>query len=165
MPSFRTTRRVGHSAQNMFALVADVEKYPQFLPMCTGLEVCRRSVDARGREIVVADMSVGYKAIRETFTSRVTLDREALKIIVEYVDGPFRHLENTWTFVNEHAEGERARSRVEFFIDYEFKSRMLGMLMGGLFDAAFRKFAEAFERRADTLYGHRQQQAGVAPGA
>ncbi len=164
MPSFRTTRRVAHSAADMFALVADVEKYPQFLPMCTGLDVRRRSTDARGREVIVADMSVGYKAIRETFTSRVTLDREALKILVEYVDGPFRHLENTWTFVDETPVA-LPRSKIDFFIDYEFKSRMLGLLMGSLFDAAFRKFAEAFERRADALYGRSAQQAGVAPGA
>lgn len=165
MPSFRTTRRVNHSAEDMFALVADVEKYPQFLPMCTGLEIRRRNTDARGREVVVADMSVGYKAIRETFTSRVTLDPDGLKILVEYVDGPFRHLENVWTFVSEASVAGEPRSKVEFFIDYEFKSRMLGLLMGGLFDAAFRKFAEAFERRADELYGRRRQQAGASPGA
>ncbi len=152
MPTFRTTRRVAHSAADMFELVADVEKYPLFLPMCTGLTVRRRSTDAQGREVIVADMSVGYKAIRETFTSRVTLDKPALLILVEYIDGPFRHLENRWTFTEEAAGGTGARSRIDFFIDYEFKSRMLGILMGGLFDAAFRKFAEAFERRANQLY-------------
>ena len=158
MPSFRTTRRVAHSAANMFELVADVEQYPQFMPMCTGLDVRRRSTGPDGRETVIADMSVGYKAIRETFTSRVTLDRAALQILVEYVDGPFKHLENRWNFCDE--EGAAQRSRVEFFIDYEFRSRMLGLLMGGLFDAAFRKFAAAFERRADLLYG-KSRQAGA----
>ena len=153
MPTFRTTRRVGHSANDMFDLVADVEKYPLFLPMCTGLDVRRRSVDSEGRDVILADMSVGYKAIRETFTSRVTLDRSNWRILVEYVDGPFRHLENKWTFVDEAAVGEAPRSRIEFFIDYEFRSRMLGVIMGGIFDTAFRKFTDAFEQRADKIYG------------
>jgi len=164
MPTFRTTRRVAHSAADMFELVADVEKYPLFLPMCTGLDVRRRSTDPQEREVIVADMSVGYKAIRETFTSRVTLDREALTILVEYIDGPFKHLENRWTFVDEPG-GTGPRSRVEFFIDYEFKSRMLGLLMGGLFDAAFRKFASAFEERADALYGRKRTSAAPRPPA
>jgi coenzyme Q-binding protein COQ10 len=149
MPSFKTTRRVRHSAAEMFDLVADVEKYPLFLPMCTGLRVRRRTTDAAGNEVLVAEMSVGYKAIRESFTSRVTLDRPNQKILVEYIDGPFSHLENVWAFQD---TGEAASS-VDFAIDYEFRSRMLGILMGGLFDAAFRKFAEAFERRADIVYG------------
>ena len=87
--------------------------------------------------------------MRETFTSRVTLDRPNLQILVEYLDGPFSRMENRWTF---HPVGERA-CEVEFFIAYEFKSRVLGMLMGAMFDAAFRRFAEAFERRADKVYG------------
>ncbi|MDF2119750.1 type II toxin-antitoxin system RatA family toxin [Roseiarcaceae bacterium H3SJ34-1] len=154
MPSFKTTRRVRHSAAEMFDLVADVEKYPLFLPMCTGLRVRRRQTDAAGNEVLVAEMSVGYKAIRESFTSRVTLDRPAQKILVEYIDGPFSHLENVWTFRDAaEASDQAAASTVDFAIDYEFRSRMLGILMGGLFDAAFRKFAEAFERRADIVYG------------
>lgn len=164
MPSFRTSRRVAHSAAHMFDLVADVEEYPEFLPMCTGLSVRRRSTDGEGRQIIVADMSVGYKAIRETFTSRVTLDREKLAILVEYVDGPFRHLENRWTFVPAGSDAEAPPSRVEFFIDYEFRSRMLGLLMGSMFDVAFRKFAEAFERRADQIYGRKREAPSAAPG-
>ncbi len=148
MPSFRTKRRVRHSAQNMFDLVADVERYPEFLPLCQGLRVRRRSTNSQGCDVIVADMDVGYRAIRETFTSRVTLDRQKLEILVEYVDGPFRHLENRWTF-----RTELAGSTVEFFIDYEFASRMLGILMGSMFDTAFRKFSEAFEQRADRIYG------------
>lgn len=149
MPMFNSTRRVRHSPEQMFALVADVEKYPQFLPLCEGLVVRRRNPREGGGEVLVADMSVGYKAIRETFTSRVTLDPENLKILVEYVDGPFRHLENRWTF--RPAEG--GGCEVGFFISYEFASRMLGLLMGAMFDKAFRKFSEAFERRADEVYG------------
>ncbi len=153
MPSFRVTRRVAHSAQNMFALVADVEAYPKFLPLCQGLRVRRRTTMPDGREVIVADMDVGYKNIRETFTSRVTLDHAARKILVEYVDGPFRRLENTWTFRDETRADGKSGCVVEFFIDYEFRSRMLGLLMGSMFDTAFRKFAEAFEARADVVYG------------
>ena len=96
-----------------------------------------------------ADMTVAYKLVRETFTSRVTLDRPKLEILVEYLEGPFERMNNRWSF---RATGERS-SEVEFFIAYEFRSRTLGLLMGGIFDAAFRRFAAAFERRADQVYG------------
>lgn len=148
MQSYRTTRRVKHSAVKMFDLVADVERYPEFVPMCESLRVRKRSCEAGGVEIIIADMTVAYKVIRETFSSRVTLDRPKLAILVEYLDGPFSHLENRWRF---RPEGEKS-SEVDFFIAYEFKSRMLGMVMGALFDAAFRRFAEAFEKRADQIY-------------
>jgi coenzyme Q-binding protein COQ10 len=149
MPQFRTKRRVRHSASDMFDLVADVEKYPQFVPLCQSLRVRRRSEGAEGIETVVADMTVAYKVMHETFTSRVTLDRQNLQILVEYLDGPFSRMENRWDF---HPAAERA-CEVEFFIVYEFKSRMLGILMGSMFELAFRRFAEAFERRADAVYG------------
>ena len=104
--------------------------------------------------MLTADMSVGYKAIRETFTSRVVLDRAAMEILVTYIDGPFSRLDNRWTFRDaENGAGES--SDVIFFIDYEFRSRMLGVLMGGMFETAFRRFAEAFERRAAIVYGRR----------
>ncbi len=148
MPSFRNTRRVRHSPADMFALVADVERYPEFLPLCESLRVLRRVESGEGVETLTANMGVGYKAIRETFVSRVTLDRPNLKILVEYVDGPFRHLENRWTF---RPAGEGCE--VDFFITYEFRSFALGLLMGSMFDRAFRKFAEAFEARADAVYG------------
>ena len=93
-------------------------------------------------------MSVGYKAIRESFTSRVTLDRPRRVIDVEYVDGPFRHLRNRWTF------GPSGNGcEVGFDIDYEFRSRTLSFVMGTVFDRAFRRFATAFEERADEIYG------------
>ncbi|AZO77294.1 MULTISPECIES: type II toxin-antitoxin system RatA family toxin [unclassified Bosea (in: a-proteobacteria)] len=148
MPMFNNTRRVKHSPAEMYALVADVENYPQFLPLCEGLTVRRRTPRDGGGEVVLADMTVGYKAIRETFTSRVTLDPTNLKILVEYVDGPFRYLENRWSF-KPHDKG----CEIGFFISYEFASRMLGLLMGAMFDKAFHKFAEAFEKRADAIYG------------
>lgn len=153
MPSFRTTRRVRHSGENMFALVADVERYPQFLPLCQGLTVRRREVDANGNGVVVADMQVGYKAIRETFTTRVTLERPAMTIHVQYVEGPFRSLENRWTFEPDAQRPDSSGCIVGFFINYEFRNRMLSMVMGSMFDQAFRRFAEAFERRADQVYG------------
>jgi coenzyme Q-binding protein COQ10 len=150
LPSFREERPVRHRAEQMFDLVADVGRYPEFVPLCKALKVRSRKVDDDGREILVAGMTVGYKLIRETFTSRVMLDRPRLKVRVEYIDGPFRHLENIWTFRD---EPEGGGSRVGFFIDYEFKSRTLGALMGSMFDVAFRKFARAFEERADKVYG------------
>ncbi len=148
MPSFRTTRQVRHSPVEMFNLVADVERYPEFLPLCEDLRIIRRQTDAQDREVLIAAMSVGYKAVRETFTSRVTLDRANRTILVEYIDGPFKRLENRWEF-RQAADG----TTVEFYINYEFRSMALGLLMGAMFDKAFRRFAEAFEQRAHKVYG------------
>jgi coenzyme Q-binding protein COQ10 len=148
MPSYATDRRVPHSAAEMFELVADVESYPRFVPLCERL-VVRGRTKANGKDILVADMTVSLKLVREAFTSRVTLDRAGLKITATYLDGPFRHLDNRWSFhpVSEH------ESVVHFSIDYEFRSRMLGAVMGAVFDRAVRKFADAFEARADEIYG------------
>ena len=148
MPQLSTTRRVRHAAADMFDLVADVEHYPEFVPLCRTLNVRARSREG-GKDVIVADMTVAYKFVRETFTSRVTLDRANLEILVEYLEGPFQKLNNRWTF---RPAGEHACD-VEFFIAYEFRSRALGALMGSVFDAAFRRFAAAFERRADLVYG------------
>jgi coenzyme Q-binding protein COQ10 len=98
---------------------------------------------------VTADMTVAFKMVRESFTSRVTLDRANLKIMVEYLKGPFSHLQNRWSF-EPHGEGA---CDVGFFLAYEFRNRMLAVLMGAMFDAAFHKFATAFETRADQIYG------------
>ncbi len=149
MPSFRSERRVRHTAAKMFDLVADVERYPEFVPLCTGLRVRERQGEGEGKETLIADMSVGYRMIRERFTSRVMLDKPRLRVVVHYVDGPFSQLENIWTFKDE-PDGES--STVSFFIDYEFRSRVLGALMGSMFDRAFRKFSHAFEKRADAIY-------------
>ena len=148
MPQYATKRRVRHAAADMFDLVADVERYPEFVPLCRDLRVRRRLSEPEGVEVLVADMTVAYKVIKETFASRVTLDRPNLHILVEYLEGPFSRLENHWAF---HPTGERA-CEVEFFISYEFRSRMLAALMGSMFDLAFRRFAAAFERRADVVY-------------
>ncbi len=148
MPELSTTRRVRHGADEMFDLVADVEHYPEFVPLCQSLKV-RQRIRQDGKDVIVADMTVAYKLFRETFTSRVTLDRPNQQILVEYLEGPFRRLNNTWKF---RAVDNRVCD-VEFFIAYEFRSRALGLLMGAMFDAAFRRFAAAFERRADQVYG------------
>jgi len=151
MPRFSNKRRVQHSAQQMFDLVADVERYPEFVPLCQSLKVRQRMPKPDGTEVVVADMTVSFKLVKETFTSQVTLDRPNMKILVEYLRGPFSTLENRWTF---EPKGEEACD-VGFFITYEFKSRMLAMLMGSMFDIAFSRFAAAFEKRADQVYGKR----------
>jgi coenzyme Q-binding protein COQ10 len=149
MPQFSTTRRVRHSAEKMFELVADTENYPKFVPLCQALRVKSRTEKGEGVCVLVADMTVAYKLVHYTFTSRVTLDRPNLKILVEYIDGPFRRLQNRWAF---RPAGEQACD-VEFFIDYEFRSRTLGMLMGTVFDTVFRRMASAFEERANRIYG------------
>ncbi|MEH3092538.1 MAG: type II toxin-antitoxin system RatA family toxin [Agrobacterium cavarae] len=148
MPQFETRRLVKHSPDRMYDLVADVEKYPEFLPLCDGLTV-RSKKERDGKTLLVADMTVGYKAIRETFTTQVLLKPEERAIDVKYLDGPFRYLDNRWRFEPTDDGG----CSVYFFIDYEFKNRLLGALMGSMFDRAFRMFAEAFEARADRIYG------------
>ncbi len=149
MPRFSTKRRVPHSALDMFDLVADVEKYPEFVPMCSDMRVRRVTDKGEGITVMVAAMTIAYKLIRQTFTSRATLDRPNLKILVEYLDGPFQRMQNRWTF---HAVGDKSCD-VEFFIDYEFRSRTFAALMGAVFDTVFRRMAVAFERRADQVYG------------
>jgi len=151
MPRFSNKRRVQHRADQMFDLVADVERYPEFVPLCSALKVRRRNAQGDGTEVIVADMTVSFKLVKETFTSEVTLDRKNLKILVRYLQGPFSSLENRWTF---EPRGDDACD-VGFFIAYEFKSRMLATLMGSMFDAAFTRFSAAFEKRADKVYGRR----------
>jgi coenzyme Q-binding protein COQ10 len=148
MPQFETKRRVRHTAANMFALVADVERYPEFVPLCEALRVqrCEREGEC---EVIVARMTAAYKMFRESFISRVALDRRRLHIDVSYIDGPFRFLENRWTFHDLGADG----CDVEFSVSYEFRSKILATLMGTVFDRAFHKFAQAFEERADRVYG------------
>jgi coenzyme Q-binding protein COQ10 len=154
MPSFETIRRVNHAPEKMFALVADVERYPEFLPMCEALKIrSRRERD--GKTLLIADMTVGYKAINETFTSQVVLDEAKNRVDVSYIDGPFRYMTNIWRF-----EPARGGCEIHFFIDYAFKSRVLGALMGAMFDRAFRMFAEAFEKRADHVYGAEHPASG-----
>jgi len=151
MPSYRTTRRVLFTPRQMFDLVADVESYPQFLPLCEALTVQSRHRDGDS-DIIIAQMTVGYMAIRESFTSRVVLEPDTLLVnaagLRGAASGPFSRLENRWAF-KEMPGG----CSVDFAIHYELKSLTLQMLVGGLFDRAFRKYAEAFEARAHAIYG------------
>ncbi|XWN29042.1 MAG: type II toxin-antitoxin system RatA family toxin [Devosia sp.] len=149
MPQFETTRRVNHSADNMFDLVADVKSYPGFVPLCRNLTVRRRDSLGDGREVLIAEMTVAYKFIKESFTSRVILDRSNNRIDVSYLDGPFQEMNNRWSF---EPVGED-KTDVHFAIKYEFKNRALASLMGSVFDRAFRRFADAFQERADKVYG------------
>ncbi len=149
MPKFETRHPVTHTARQMYDLVADVEAYPQFLPLCEGLRVRTRTPTPTHGEVLVADMQVGYGLIRERFTSKVTLEPDTLFIGSTYLDGPFKRMDNHWRFHDTSA----GRSEVVFFIDYEFKSMMLQMLMGSMFDLAFRRFTAAFEARAHKVYG------------
>ncbi len=161
MPSFSTTRRVPFTSRQMFDLVADVEQYPRFLPLCEALSIKKRERDG-GKETLICEMTVGYHAIRESFTSRVALDPDALLVhagsVPEYPSGPFRSVENRWTFAEAPGGCD-----VQFFISYEFKSLMMQMLVGSLFDRVFRRYTQAFEERAHAVYG--SPDAGPAPGA
>ncbi len=148
MPEFSKLHVVNHNARDMFELVADVEQYPQFVPMCESLVVRSRRVKG-DKERIVADMCVAYKFIRESFSSHVTLDRKLLHVDVHYIDGPFAYLDNNWKFTD-MAPG---KSEISFAIDYEFKNRALGLLMGSMFELVFSRFTAAFEKRADEIYG------------
>jgi coenzyme Q-binding protein COQ10 len=151
MSAFRTTRRVPFTPRQMLDLVADVERYPEFLPLCEALTVRRREREEEA-EILIADMTVGYKAIRETFTSRVRIEPARLEVVATGVPGamgPFRRLENRWQFRPAPGGG----CDVDFSIAYELRSAMLQMLVGALFDRAFARYTEAFEARARIVYG------------
>ncbi len=147
MPSFETIHRVAFTPRQMLDLVADVESYPQFFPLCEGLTVKSRQADG-DRTILVADMTVGYKAIRETITSRVVVDPEQMKVSADLVSGPFRQLENRWSFTPATGGCD-----VRFSIAYEFNSFLLQMVVGAVFDQAFRRCTDAFEARARQVYG------------
>ncbi len=148
MHVYETKHPIGHPADDMFALVADVESYPKFLPLCEQLTLKRRE-RRDGKEVLIATMVIGYKLIRESFTTEVVLDPGTRTILVHYLDGPFAFLENRWHFEPLSAD----RSEIDFYIAYSFRSRLLERLMGGLFDKAVRKYTDAFEARADAIYG------------
>ena len=142
MPTHAEKRVLPYTPEQLFALVADVERYPEFLPWCVGARVRERTADT-----VVADLIIGFKMFRERFTSRVKLDAPR-RIDVAYTDGPFRYLNNYWTF-----ERVPGGCRVDFFVDFEFKSRLLQKVIEVLFGEAVRRMVAAFEQRAEKLYG------------
>jgi coenzyme Q-binding protein COQ10 len=146
------TRRVPYSADLMFEVVADVEQYPQFLPWCVGLRVLKRE-HVKSREVLTAEMIVGYKAIREKYTSRVILDAEGRSIDVTQTDGPFRILENHWRFT---PDGEGCR--IELSLAYEFRSRFLNSIANAAFGRVYARMADAFEARARSLLEQSVQQ-------
>ncbi|MEZ5829992.1 MAG: type II toxin-antitoxin system RatA family toxin [Dongiaceae bacterium] len=131
----------------IFELVGDVAKYPEFLPWCTGARIRERQQTSTG-EAMIADLMIGFKMVRERFTSRVTLDRPNRRIDVEYMEGPFRHLKNHWTF---SATPEGA-CQIDFHLEFEFSSVLLQKLIGVLFHEAVRRMVAAFEARAYQLY-------------
>ncbi|MEO1694524.1 MAG: SRPBCC family protein [Pseudomonadota bacterium] len=148
MKRFQTKRRVPHSAEQMFNLVADVESYPEFVPLCEGLRVRGRKV-VDGHDVLTTDMMMGYKAISETITCEVMFVPNENRIEVRYLDGPFSRMENRWQFHPVEGGG----CIVEFYIAYKLRSAMLGFLVSQLFDRAFSRFAGAFEARARRIYG------------
>jgi len=144
VPTHSEQRVLPHTAEQLFDLVADVGSYPEFLPWCVAARVMSQS-EAELR----AELAIGFKGIRERFVSRVALDRPNLRIDVAYEKGPFKYLDNHWRF--ESREG--GKCLLDFHVDFEFRSRILEMLMGKLFDEAVRRMVRAFEQRADALYG------------
>ena len=164
MPAIDAKKILPHSAAEMFELVADVERYPQFVPLCRELVVLERTAPEDGSQTITARMTVAYRQIiRESFISHVYLDRRAWRIDTRALEGPFSRLHSYWRFV---PEGKDA-CEVQFFIDYEFRSRALKLLMNAVFHNAFRRILGAFERRADTLYpqGARPLNAPARAGA
>jgi coenzyme Q-binding protein COQ10 len=131
----------------IFELVGDVAKYPEFLPWCTGARIRDKQVTSTG-ETMIADLMIGFKMVREKFTSRVTLDRPDLRIDVEYISGPFKHLKNHWNF----SATQSGQCQIDFHLEFEFSSVLLQKLIGVLFHEAVRRMVAAFEARAHQLY-------------
>jgi coenzyme Q-binding protein COQ10 len=151
MPSHSETRHLPYTPEQMFDLVADVKRYPEFLPWVSAMRV-----RSDGATQTVADMIVGFKGLRETFTSRVEKHRPE-RIRVDYVDGPLKHLHNDWRFRDDGEGG----CLVDFSVDFAFKNRVFEMLAGQVFDRALRRMIGAFEGRAAALYGGTQAAAGA----
>jgi coenzyme Q-binding protein COQ10 len=137
-------RIFAYRPDQIFDLVADVGKYPEFLPWCTGARIRDQQPD-----MILADLMIGFKMVREKFTSKVWLDRPNMRIDVEFIDGPFRYLKNHWTF----ADTGDGHCRIGFYLEFEFKSVMLQKLIGVLFHEAVKRMVAAFENRARQLYG------------
>lgn len=145
MPQHRESRVVPYDPDTMFAIVADVERYPEFLPWVVGLRVLSRAIDA-GKEIIIAEMQVGFAALRERYTSRIVLDPAVRRIDVRQVQGVFRELENCWTFL---PEGQGCR--IDFFVQFEFRSRLLSLVASSAMSLAVSTMTHAFEQRAREL--------------
>jgi coenzyme Q-binding protein COQ10 len=151
MPTHAEKRLLRYSAEQMFDLVADVKRYPEFLPWCVGARVLS-TTEAE----LVADLTIGFKLFRETFRSQVTLERPG-HVHVRYLNGPFKYLNNHWRFIPTATGCE-----VDFFVDFEFNSRLLQAVIGTVFNEAVRMMVRAFERRAMQLYGRASTTAATA---
>ena len=147
MTTHSETRKMPYSAAQMYALVADVARYPEFLPWCAGARI-RATTRVDAIVVMEADLVISFKLFREKFGSRVTLDEAGQKILVEYLDGPFKYLRNSWAFRDVEGGCE-----IDFFVDFEFKSRVLQTLIGVVFTEAMHRIVRAFEARARALYG------------
>ena len=144
MPTHAEQRQSPFTPDQLFDLVADIERYPEFLPWCVASRIRRRDAN-----VIWADLVIGFRMFRERFTSRVTLDRAAHRIDVAYMEGPFRHLDNHWTFRPAPGGG----TVIDFYVDFEFRSAVLQKIIGALFGEAVRRMVSAFETRAEQLYG------------
>lgn len=153
MPTHAEKRILPYTPDQLYALVAGVEHYPKFLPWCLGARIRERS-----ERLMVADLIIGFKMFRERFTSRVTLSPEAKRIDVEYTDGPFKYLKNHWIFLP-HPQG----CEIDFYVDFEFRSKLLQKTIELLFNEAVKRMVGAFETRARQLYG--ENGLSLAPGA
>jgi coenzyme Q-binding protein COQ10 len=152
MPRHSESRHLPYTPEQVFDLVADVQRYQEFLPWVTATRV-RSNTDT----LMIADLVVGFRAIKETFASRVTKDRP-ISIKVEYVEGPLKYLHNSWNFRPDGAGG----THVDFCVDFAFKSRIFETLAGQMFDRALRRMIGAFEDRARELYGDPAGSAGIS---
>lgn len=142
MPRHEENHFIAHTPENLYNLVCDVEKYPEFLPWCQAVRIRKRMGN-----VILADLMAGFKGFTEKYTSRVTFDHDAMIVDVKYEDGPFKHLENRWVF--REVDGG---CNVDFLIDFEFKSRVLQKIANMFFKEAFNKMVGAFSKRADKLY-------------
>ena len=147
MPTHSEVRSLPYSASQMYALVADVERYSEFLPWCSATRI-RQRVQKGESEILDADLVISFKVFREKFGSRVTLWENMHKIDTEYLDGPFKYMQSNWSF-SDTDEG----CDVEFFVDFEFKNAILQRIIGVVFNEAMQRIVRAFETRAAALYG------------
>ena len=156
MPTFKDRIAVGYRPEQLFDLVADVGRYPEFLPWCTGARVISRTDTA-----LVADLTIGFGPFRESFTSRVTLERPH-RIRVSYENGPFRYLNNQWVFTDAAKAGQPA-TQVDFWVDFEFRNRLLQKAIGVVFNEAVKRMVSAFLKRARDTYGPPQPLPISAP--
>ncbi len=151
MPTHSETRPLPWTAQQMYDLVADVERYPEFLPWNSAARIRARRPGEQGSEVLEADLVISFKVFRERFGSRVVLWPEAMKIDTEYLDGPFKFMRSNWAFRDLPTGG----SEVAFFVDFEFRNPILQRIIGAVFGEAMARIVRAFEKRAAELYGPR----------